>query len=412
MESAVHTGTVRVLFVSDHFGHPGNVIHGATRYFLTVLPRLVRRGIDLHVAFLRDDHPASGRMREQGIDPVFFHRAKWNPRAVIDVYRHVHRNRVQVIHCAGMKGILVARIVGRLAGVPVVEHLHDCEPVPTSLLWPLRWTRSWSVQTLAVSRDVAEYAGRVLQCDPARVEVLHNGLVLGDLRDTPASAGPAFRQQYGLRPEDKLIACVGRLAPVKGQETLLRAMPAVLAKEPAARLVLIGDGPDRPVLNARVQQLGLGGYVTFTGQITDVYSALRGVDVVAMPSMREGLPYSLLEAMAMDKPVVASAVGGLAETIKHCENGVLFRVGDAQALSKAILSVLTDTLLTQTIAKGARETIKAFDIERHVDRLVTVYEALAAGRPVPAAPPPRTATETDAANAQTSTPPVTSDTTI
>jgi sucrose-phosphate synthase len=115
----------------------------------------------------------------------------------------------------------------------------------------------------------------------------------------------------------------------------------------------------------------------------------------------------------MDKPVVASAVGGLSETIKHCENGVLFRVGDAQALSKALLSVLTDTLLIQTIVKGARETVKAFDIERHVDRLVVVYEALAAGRPVPAAPQQRTTIGADTAPAQTGTlQQITSDTTI
>jgi glycosyltransferase involved in cell wall biosynthesis len=187
-------------------------------------------------------------------------------------------------------------------------------------------------------------------------------------------------------PEDKVIGIIGRLAEVKGHDTLIRAMPAVLAKEPKARLLIVGDGPQRPALNQRLHELGLLGHVTFTGQISNVGAALRAIDVVAMPSLREGLPYALLEAMALDRPVVASAVGGLAETINHCENGVLFRVGDAQALAKALLSVLGDTDLKQTIVRGSRNTVEDFDIARHVDRLVAMYNALADGHPIPPAP--------------------------
>lgn len=402
METAIQPVSARVLFVSDHFGHPSGVIHGATRYFLTVLPRLSRRGTDLSVAFLRGEHPASGRLREQGIEPVFFDRAKWNPLSVLDVYKLVKRGKVHVIHAAGMKGVLTARIAGRLAGVPVIEHLHDCEPVPHALRRPLRWTHKWAALTLAVSKDVAEHAVIALKIDPSRTEVLRNGLVLDEICDTPESAGPDFRKQYGIQPEAKVIGVIGRLAQVKGHDTLLRAMPAVLAKEPTARLLIVGDGPERPALNKRLHELGLIGHTTFTGQINDVFAALRAIDVVAMPSLREGLPYSLLEAMAMDKPIVASAVGGLAETIRHCENGVLFRAGDAQALAKALLSVLGEPLLTQTIIRGAHETVKAFDIERHVDRLVMVYEALAAGRPVP--PPHRPAAGADPASDPAHTP--------
>ncbi len=150
--------------------------------------------------------------------------------------------------------------------------------------------------------------------------------------------------------------------------------------------MIIGDGPDREQLNKRVQELGLDGYVTFTGQIEDVYPALRAIDVVAMPSLREGLPYTLLEAMAMDKPVVASSVGGLAETINHCENGVLFRTNDAQALAEALISVLSDPLLLQTVIHGAHETANAYDIERHIDRLLAIYGALAANEQISPTP--------------------------
>lgn len=386
LEAEVKAGSARVLFLSDHFGHQSGVIHGATRYFVTVLPRLRQKGIDLSVAFLRGEHPASGLLRDQGIEPIFFARGKWNPLTVLDIHRLIKRKNIQVIHCAGMKGIMTARIAGKLAGIPVIEHLHDCEPVTRSLRWPLRWTHRWTALTLAVSRDVARHAAKTLKVDTNRAEVLRNGVVVEELRQTPESAGPEFRHHYGILPEDKVIGIIGRLAEVKGHDTLIRAMPAVLAKEPTARLLIVGDGPQRPALNQRLHELGLMGHVTFTGQISNVGAALRAIDVVAMPSLREGLPYALLEAMALDRPVVASAVGGLAETINHCENGVLFRVGDAQALAKALLSVIGDADLKQTIVRGSRNTVQDFDITRHVDRLFTMYHALADGQPIPPAP--------------------------
>jgi glycosyltransferase involved in cell wall biosynthesis len=375
---------VRVLFLSDHFGHADGVIHGATRYFLTVLPRLQQQDIELSAAFLRTEHSAADRLRDMGVEPRFFSRAKWSPLTVVDVLRVLKRERVQVIHAAGMKGILTARMAGRIAGVPVVAHLHDYMPVPSILTTPLLWTSGWGTHTIAVSREVASFAKETLNIDPAETEVLANGMVTDEIDQTPDDAGLKFRKHIGIDPDAKLIGIIGRLVPVKGHDALLRAMPGVLAKEPSAKLLIIGDGPERKSLDSKAHELGLSEYVFFAGQVTDVYAALRAVDVCAIPSLSDGLPYVLLEAMAMGKPVVASAVGGLAETLRHCENGVLVRPNDAQALTKALVSVLTDPLLVDTIIKGGYETVRTFDITTHIDRLVTIYQALAAGTAIPA----------------------------
>lgn len=353
------------------------MIHGATRYFTTVLPRLKQRGVDLHVAFLRGEHPASFSLKEQGVIPAFLGRRKWSPLSVLDILQLIWRERIQVVHCAGIKGTLTARIAAHLMAVPVVAHLHDCEPVAPLLLLLLCLTSRWSAWTLAVSGDVAEHARREMNLDRRRMEVLHNGVELEALRRTPVNAGRAFRDRYGVPTEAKVIGIIGRLAPVKGHDTLLRAMPLVLAKAPATRLLIIGDGPDREALDRRVRDLHLSGHVTFTGQIDDIGAALRAVDVVAMPSLREGLPYALLEAMALDKPVVASAVGGLAETIRHRANGLLFDPGDSNALGDALIAVLTDATLAKSLIHGAHETANAYSVEHHVDRLSHIYRALA-----------------------------------
>ncbi len=383
MEGSKRASPIRVLFLSDHFGYPHSVVHGATRYFLTVLPRLVQRGVDLRSLFLREEHPAAEQLKQQGIAVRFLNRAKWNPVTVIDTYRFIKAHRIQLVHCAGLKGIFTARVAGRLAGIPVIEHLHDSDPAPALMKRLLHGTRAWSAHTLAVSKDVADHAVKTLRCPADRVEVLHNGLVLDEYKSASDSAVKAFRERYGLLPHHRLIGCIGRLMPVKGQDTLLRAMPTILASQPDVRLMFIGDGPDRPALNQRVHELGLKGHVIFTGQLETITEALQALELVVMPSIREGLPYTLLEAMAAGKPVVASAVGGLAETIRHLDNGVLFRPGDAQALAHAVLGLLNDANLAHHIAEQARHTADAYDINRHVNRLMEIYHAVAEGHPIP-----------------------------
>lgn len=383
----IDSSKVRVLFVSDHFGHGGGVIHGATRYFLTVLPKLSSQGVALSVAFLRGYHPSVEQLKEHGVEPTFFDRAKWNPWTVVDVLRLVRRERIQVIHAAGMKGIFTARLAGKLAGVPVIAHLHDQMPVPSLLAKPLRMTPGLSLHTLAVSRDVATHGETVLKIDPKQIEVLANGMDVDALAQVQAEAGVVFRRKVGIPEDARVIGIIGRLVPVKGHDVLLRAMPGVLAKEPNARLMIVGDGPDREALEKRAHDLGLGGYVFFVGHVTDVYPAIRAIDLCAMPSLSEGLPYVMLEAMSMERPIVASAVGGLAETLKHCENGVLVRPNDAQALTQAIACVLADHELRETIIQGGRRTARQFDMPNHLGRLATIYRSLAQGEPVPAAEP-------------------------
>ena len=386
-DEGMERGKIRVLFLSDHLGHTGGIIHGATRYFLTALPELAAHDIDLTVAFLRGDHPSSQMLKEAGITPTFFDRAKQNPLTVLDVFRLIRRKRIQVIHAAGMKGILTARFAGRIAGVPVIAHLHDQMPVPSTCAKLLRKTPNLSMHTLAVSSDVASFAQTELNIDPRQIEVLPNGLDIDSIAQTPPESGQSFRRKHGVPEDAKVIGILGRLVPVKGHDTLLRAMPGVLAHEPSARLLIVGDGPDRAALEQRAHELGLTGYVFFTGHVTDAYAALSATDVLAMPSTSEGLPYALLEALAMRKPIVASAVGGMAETLTHGVNGILVRPDDAMGLTQALACVLTDSDLRNAITQCGFETVQRFGVEKHVERLYTIYHAVAHRLPVPTSEP-------------------------
>ena len=380
-------GRPQVLFVSDHFGHANGVIHGATRYFLTTLPRLIHRDIRASAAFLRGDHPASAQLANHAIELTFFGRAKWSPLPILDAYRLIRKKKINIIHASGMKGILVARIASKLTGVPVVSHLHDGSPISNTLRGLMRSTDRWSAHTLAVTKDVGAFACDVLGSSPDKTEVLANGLGMVEIDLSTEADGLAFRDSHGIARDAPLIGIIARLDPVKGHDTMLRAMPGVLAQVPGAVLMIAGDGPERTNLDKRIHEMGLRDHVVFTGHIRNPYAAIRAINLAVLPSLRDGLPYSLLEAMAMGRPVVASAVGGLAQTIQDRRNGLLVPPRNAQALAHAVNAVLKDPGLAATITQGGLATARSFDINRHVDRLVEIYDALAQGQPVPSPKP-------------------------
>ena len=119
---------IKVLFVNDHLGYPGGVIHGATRYFLNVLPRLNRDEIDLKVCFFRERHPAAEQLEAAGICPIFLNRRKWDLRVLRDLIHLVREHDADILHLNGMKGCLLGRCAARVTGRHAIIHLHDVNP--------------------------------------------------------------------------------------------------------------------------------------------------------------------------------------------------------------------------------------------------------------------------------------------
>jgi glycosyltransferase involved in cell wall biosynthesis len=173
------------------------------------------------------------------------------------------------------------------------------------------------------------------------------------------------------------VAVVGRLAPGKGHRVLLAAMKAVLCRMPDARLVVCGEGEEENALRRQVESDGLSGAVQFMGFVPDVRGVMSAADVVAMPSVAEGLGVAALEAMAMAKPVVSSDAGGLPESVVHGETGLVTPAGDPGALAEALLAVLSDLDLAERMGRAGRERALArFDRPRLVERMLSVYESV------------------------------------
>ena len=229
---------------------------------------------------------------------------------------------------------------------------------------------------IAVSRAIlAKIADERDAATP--VSLIHNGVDLQ--RYDHQEPCCTLREEYGLPADAQLVGVVARLEPEKGHATLLEAWPAVVAAVPSARLLVIGEGSRREALEAQAAVLGITGTVVFTGRRDDVPAVTAALDVAVLPSHREAQGLVILEAMALSRPVVASAVGGIPEMIEDGRTGLLVPPRDAAALAAAIVRLLRDHAYADMLAKGGHDLIHdRFCVELMVQAIESIYDQAAA----------------------------------
>lgn len=210
---------------------------------------------------------------------------------------------------------------------------------------------------VAGSSDVRNYLiGHGQNTD--RIEVVNNWVDFSSRNVTVDSQ--ATRMKYGIGPDEILIGCIGRLHHQKGQEFLIRAFRQLKPKRPNLRLMLVGEGPTGDML--RLEAQGLGGDVIFTGAVVgdDYNNLLNSFDLYAQPSRFEGLPRTLLDAMYLGKPIIATAVNGNLDALRDGENGLLVPAENSEAIIVALESLLDDPDRASRMASQAHQDALQF----------------------------------------------------
>ncbi|HKN86868.1 MAG TPA: glycosyltransferase [Nitrospiraceae bacterium] len=247
-----------------------------------------------------------------------------------------------VIQSHGYKSALVAWICGRLYKIPwlAFSHGYTSENRRISLYNRLdAWVLRRADAVVAMSRAMADQlaAGGV---PVNRIHVIHNAI--DPAERCVDGSGPRWRRRWGISAEEVVVGVIGRLSPEKGQQIFLEAFQGVVAQAPNRRAVFIGDGPEKERLRQQVSRLGLANHVLFTGHDPHIEELYPALDLVVIPSLSEGLPNVLLEALLYGKPIVAAEVGGIPEILKPAAAGWLVPPGDAGALEAAMLDALQD----------------------------------------------------------------------
>jgi glycosyltransferase involved in cell wall biosynthesis len=222
-----------------------------------------------------------------------------------------------------------------------------------------------SDRLIAVSNAVAGHAVH-LGARADAVRVIANGVDVQQFRPGAGRVNGTFR-----------VACVGRLIFNKGPQYLVEAAPKVLQAHPEAEFVFVGDGPLRPHLEERARQLGVGHRLTFLGTRHDVAAILQTCDILARPSLLEGMPLTVLEAMACGLPVVATPVSGTAELVHHGENGLFVRPADPASLGRAILRLIEDEPMREAQGRSARRFVeRGYSWDAVAEKTLAVYREL------------------------------------
>jgi len=282
------------------------------------------------------------------------------------------RVRPDVIQTHAVKSHFLVRSAGLPKSVPWVAFHHG-------YTWPTlkarayneldRWSLRAAKQVLTVSlpfRDQLIAVG----VRPERIQVIHNAI--------PADWGAAQREPFdtGIPAGRKVALIVGRLSREKDHLTLLDALH-LLSPKIRPHLVIVGDGPEKPRIDGKIRQLGLGDFVTLTGHQSSAERWYGIADVAVLSSLSEGSPNALLEAMATRVPAVATAVGGIPEIVTDQATALLVKPRDAQAMSAALARVLTEPKLAWRLANNSHELIvDRYTPEARVRRLVSIYRGL------------------------------------
>lgn len=308
---------------------------------------------------------------------------RFNPLSLYKLTRFFKDERIDLVHTNGAR----MNFYGRLAAHWAEVH-HICSTVHNSLydypivgfkravyvktdVWTARYAQRIITVAEALARDLRDKYGIPAE----KILTIHNGIDLSELE--PTRSREAVRDDLGIPPDSPLVGAIGRMTHQKGFTYLLQALPALIERVPKTQCLLVGDGPLRGELEREAVQLGLLDRCIFTGLRTDIPDLLTAIDVFVLPSLSEGFPMVLLEAMGMRQPVVATAVSGNPELIEHGRTGLLVSSADPPAITKAAAWLLEHPSEAEAMGQAARSVVEErFNVKNMLEKTEEVYRSM------------------------------------
>jgi glycosyltransferase involved in cell wall biosynthesis len=378
---------------------------GAERQMLLLAERLPADRFQVSFVVLGRDTPLADEARALGATvhilgvprrretppPVFA--AKVASR-VLGYIRLCRRERYDIVDAWLYHGYGLAAMTRPLTGVPVLVSGRRSLSGFKERFGPLERAvdavaRRASDAFVANSEAVADDVARRERIARHRIRVIRNGVEVPEPLDEARRR--TIRAGWGVPASSPVIGVIGTMKRGKGQDRVVRAMPGLLEAVPEVRLVLLGDGPERPELEALVTRLGLGDRVLIVGSVPSAWKLYGALDMVASASDAEGMPNVVLEAAAAARAIVATDAGGTREIVADGETGILVPVGDDAALGRALVGLLRQPEERARLGRAARaRAIAEFGVERFVNETAAFYhEIVTASRRTGAAVAPR-----------------------
>jgi glycosyltransferase involved in cell wall biosynthesis len=375
---------LRVLYVINGLG-----TGGAERSLAESLPLLAQAGVEMTIVCQkRREEGVQEQVRRLASDLRFLDGGSI-PRRIWELRRMIQAERFDLVHTSIFESDLLGRLAATGTGVPVLTSLVNTSYDPIRLadpnisrpgLWGARMIDGWTARHLtthfhAITNAVKAYAVSALGIRPERITVVERGRDARRLGTSSTERRTAVRKRLGIPDEDELIVAVGRQEFQKGHLVLLRAASRLFSSRPATRILIAGrPGNASNALTRELERLGLHERVSLLGHREDVPDLLAAADVFAFPSFFEGLGGSLIEAMGMGLPIVASRIPVIQEVVEENGNALLVPPDDPDGLAGAITRLLDDRALSARFRRHSGELFgERYGIERSVERMVNLY---------------------------------------
>ncbi|MZP29496.1 glycosyltransferase [Heliobacterium undosum] len=364
----------------------GGEIGGAEIHILDLARHFSPQEVELHLCCLFPA-PLLQRALKQGVQATAVTmRSKVDIVGFWKVLQLTRQIQPSIVHTHGVRANLVGRLAAKIAGVRcTVTTVHSVleNDYPDKLS---RWINYWSEKLTAALTErhivVANFLKKKL-CEqgiaPDKVTVIHNGVDDGKFVDAKRKSD--LRAEFGIANDAPLVGMVGRFHPVKGHKYLIEAAKEILKINSNVRFLLVGDGFNREMIETVIREEGLEPFFLLTGFREDIADIYRAIDVLALPSLSEGLSLTLMESMLCECPAVATAVGGNPEIVADEKNGLVIPPGDALALAAALLRLIENREESRRFGEAARKTIEErFTAKRMAERTQNLYRELLLGR--------------------------------
>ncbi|WP_420794783.1 glycosyltransferase family 4 protein [Desulforamulus reducens] len=295
--------------------------------------------------------------------------------------KYLHQSRTTILHTHSSKAALVGRVAGIIARTPVIIFT-----VHNSIFYE-EWSRLKKKIYSTVEKILARFTDRIItvsealkqellvkeDLSPTRLTTIYNGIEVEKF--TTQSDLNEIRQSFNIPESSMIIGTIARLAPQKGVSYLLKA--ASHLKEYNVTFLVVGDGPLRQELEQEVSERGLQNRVIFAGKRDNIPEILSILDIFVLPSVTEGLPLTILEAMAASKPVVATRVGGVPEAIVEGKTGLVVSPKDPEALAVALAGLLGERdRLNRMGQNGQKHASEKFTVNLMVEKTMDLYKQL------------------------------------
>lgn len=369
-------GKINILHI-----YQNSKVGGVQQQLLSLLKAYNREVFNPIFCCLGPKEEVGKEIENLGIDFIALNRKRYHRfslKIIINLYRLMKKKHIHVVRTHKYRASLYGRIAAWLAGVPVIitsVHGNYRKDLRLERRIANKIMSKITDKIVAVSESIKKDIVKHDKINPSKIVVIHNGVDI--LRFNPENIFLNVRGELSINDNDVVVGFVGRLVPAKGLQYLIEAISIIQLKVENIKLLIVGEGSLIYSLKNKARELGIKESVIFTGKRRDIPEVLSCIDIFVMPSVAEGLPNSLLEAMAMGKPIVATTVGGIPEIIENEINGLIISPEDPESLASAIKFFIGNKGLAEKLGQAAKEfVLRKYSIKAIAVQWECLYKSL------------------------------------